>query len=120
MGSLQDLQPVEGRVAPALAEQFGVRTILSPRTYPCRLCALTYSNFGMRREWRDFVDSLDAQVELLHADELKARYGVEIVPLPAVFMEQGCEIKVLIHKDALDACRTLADLKFIVADSVKG
>ncbi len=93
--------------------------ILSPNTYPCRLCALTYSNVGMRREWRDFIDRLSAQVEFLHADELKGRYGIEAVPLPAVFMEQGGGLEVLIHKDALDACQNLADLKFIVADSIK-
>ena len=93
--------------------------IFSPSTYPCRLCALTYGNFGMRREWRDFVDSLDAQVEFLHADELKGRYGVEAVALPAVFIEQGGGLEVLLHKDALDACGTLADLKFLIADNVK-
>ncbi len=93
--------------------------IISPNTYPCSLCALTYSNFGMRREWRDFVDRFITQVEFLHADELKARYGAGTVPLPAVFMEQGGELEVLIHKDALDACQNLADLKFLVVDSVK-
>jgi len=93
--------------------------ILSPNTYPCSLCALTYSNVGMRREWRDFVGRLSARAEFLHADELKGRYGIKAVPLPAVFMEQGGGLEVLIHKDALDACQNLADLKFLVADSVK-
>lgn len=94
--------------------------ILSPNTYPCRLCALTYSNFGMRREWRDFVNRLSTQVEFLHADELKGKYGVEVVALPAVFMQRGGELEVVIHKDALDACQTLADLESLVVDSVKG
>jgi hypothetical protein len=94
--------------------------IFSPNTYPCRLCALTYGNFGMRREWQDFLDRLSTQVKFLHADELKGRCGVEAVALPAVFMEQGGELEVLIHKDALDACQTLADLKSLVVDSVKG
>lgn len=93
--------------------------IFSPSTYPCRLCALTYGNFGMRREWRDFVNRLSAQVEFLHADELKGRYGVEAVPLPAIFVEQGGGLEVLLHKDALDACQTLSGLKLLVADSVK-
>ncbi len=93
--------------------------ILSPATYPCHLCALTYGNLGMRREWRDFVAHLDARVELLHADELKGRYGVEAEPLPAVFLRQGSGLELLLHKNALEACQTLAALKFLVADSVK-
>ncbi len=93
--------------------------ILSPNTYPCSLCALTYGNFGMRREWRNFIDRLGTQVEFLHADELKDRYGVEAVALPAVFLEQGGELEVLVCKDALDACQTLSGLELLVADSVK-
>jgi len=29
--------------------------IVSPETYPCSLCALTYDNLGMRRPWREFI-----------------------------------------------------------------
>lgn len=59
-----------------------VHKLMSPATYPCILCALTYSNVGMRREWRAFTASLEPKSELLHADELAARYGVSGAALP--------------------------------------
>ncbi len=94
-----------------------VHKLVSPATYPCSLCALTYSTFGMRREWQAFISKLGHPVEFLHADELSQRYQVEAVPLPAVFLHQAGRLKMLIDKKTLDNCRTLRDLEHIVASS---
>ena len=93
--------------------------IFSPRTYACNLCALTHSAVGMRGEWRRFLEGLDAPPEFLHADELKARYGVAGVPLPAVFERDGGNIEVLFGADSINACRTLEDLKRLILSGVK-
>lgn len=94
--------------------------IFSPRTYRCNLCALTHSAVGMRREWKKFLDGLDRPLEFLHADEMKARYGVEGVPLPAIFESGGDETKVLAGADAINACRTMDDLKRLILDKRAG
>ena len=62
---------------------------VSPQTYNCQLCAVTYGPLGMRREWRDFVRGLGAEVTFLHRDELREQYGLSGVPLPAVFEQTG-------------------------------
>ena len=90
--------------------------IFSPQTYQCNLCALTHSAVGMRREWRRFLDGLDTPLEFLHADELKARYGVAGIPLPAVFQRDGEKVEVLLSADAINACRTLEELKRLIHD----
>ena len=59
----------------------------SPETYACRLCALTYDNFGMIREWKDFTRSLNIPTEFLHRDELKSQYGLENILLPVAFVQ---------------------------------
>jgi hypothetical protein len=86
----------------------------SPQTYRCNLCALTHSAVGMRKEWKRFLDSLDSPMEFLHADELKARYGVAGVPLPAIFQREGEGLEVLFGADAINACRTMDDLKRLI------
>ena len=43
-----------------------LKKIFSPKTYPCNLCVVTYNNFGMKREWNDFVFNLDYSIEFLH------------------------------------------------------
>ncbi|MBC6698730.1 hypothetical protein [Hymenobacter sp. BT190] len=59
---------------------------LSPGTYDCALCALTYGAFTMRPEWREFLQNLPIQPTFLHRDELRAQHP-ELVgqPLPAAF-----------------------------------
>lgn len=88
--------------------------IFSPRTYRCNLCALTHSAVGMRREWKRFLDGLDSPPEFLHADELKARYSVADIPLPAVFQREGEKLEVLCTADSINACRTMEDLKRLI------
>lgn len=88
--------------------------ILSPETYACRLCAVTYDNFGMRREWKQFVQSLGVPIEFLHRDELKQKYGVAAVPLPAVFAPDGRGLRVWLDAAAVNACRTLDELMELI------
>src|ERR1700755_2848795 len=85
--------------------------IFSPRTYACNLCALTHTAFGMRGEWRRFLEGLGVPLEFLHADELKSRYRVEGVPLPAVFVKDGASLRVTVSADEIDACGTLEELE---------
>lgn len=64
--------------------------ILSPSTYPCSLCAVTYGNLGMKPEWRAFIRQLPAQSTFLHRDELHAQYPeLAAAPLPAVFRREA-------------------------------
>jgi hypothetical protein len=88
--------------------------IFSPQTYQCNLCAITHSAVGMRAEWRRFLDGLGRPLEFLHADELKSRYGVSGVPLPAIFEREGENLRVLVGADAINACRTMDDLKRLI------
>lgn len=88
--------------------------IFSPQTYACNLCSLTYSPFGMKQEWKEFLGSLDLPMEFLHRDEFKARYGMEKVPLPAIFKKADDRLEVWIDAGAINSCRTLGDLKQLI------
>jgi hypothetical protein len=88
--------------------------IFSPQTYRCNLCALTHTALGMRREWKQFLDGLDVPSEFLHADELRARYGVAGAALPAIFKRAGGGVEVLVDAESINACQTLGDLKRLI------
>ena len=94
------------------------RKIFSPETYQCNLCALTYSTFGMRKVWKQFIETLGRPSEFLHADELKERYNVSGVPLPAVFIKEGGSLKLRIDASEIQQCRTLDDLIGLVRKRV--
>ena len=79
--------------------------ILSPSTYPCSLCAVTYGNLGMKPEWREFIQSLPARSIFLHRDELRAQYPeLATTPLPAVFRQlaEGEDWEVFLSADELN------------------
>lgn len=92
--------------------------ILSPSTYRCHLCALTHNSFAMRRDWKEFLATLDPPPAFLHAGELRER-GVAGVELPAVFAERGGRLEPLIAAAEINACRSLEDLKSLVASRAR-
>src|SRR5215213_1085263 len=91
--------------------------IFSPGTYACNLCALTHTAFGMRGEWRRFLEGLVVPLEFLHADELRSRYGLKDVALPAVFEKEGASLRVAVSADEINACGTLEELKRLILDA---
>jgi hypothetical protein len=77
--------------------------VISPATYPCSLCAITYGT-RMRPEWKAFIDSLPIPSEFLHRDELAAIYPwLADTPLPAVFFKDHLsELTLLVAAAELD------------------
>ena len=90
-----------------------VHKLLSPATYPCSLCALTYSAVSMRGAWRQFLDSLGMPVMFLYRDEFERDLDRSGVGLPAILLGgDGPEPHVLLSGDAL---RSLPDLPALIA-----
>ncbi|HEX8459577.1 MAG TPA: hypothetical protein VF656_19950 [Pyrinomonadaceae bacterium] len=96
--------------------------ILSPETYACNLCALTHTAFRVRREWTEFLESLDARTEFLHANELRERYGLTNLPLPAILRRRyddgdTTSLEEFIPATAINSCRTLDELKRLIREN---
>ncbi|MGB7873936.1 MAG: hypothetical protein WBL25_06095 [Anaerolineales bacterium] len=87
---------------------------ISPETYACSLCALTYGNLGMRRPWREFIKELGYEVEFLHRDELAEPYGIQDALLPAAFIQQNGKLRLWIKSETMEACESLDDLQSVV------
>ena len=92
--------------------------IVSPKTYPCSLCALTYNNLGMRRPWREFIKELGYEVEFLHRDELEEKYGVKDVMLPAAFIQRDGKLDLWITREAMVVCNSLDELQTLVKQNL--
>jgi hypothetical protein len=96
-----------------------VHKSISPATYQCNLCALTFGSLGMKGTWAEFIDGLGVPVEFLHRDELRQRHGVEDVYLPAVLVMEGSKVEMLIPADQINALWTLDELKGLVSVRVR-
>ena len=89
--------------------------VFAPETYSCNLCAITYGNFGMRAEWKEYLESLAADFVFLHRDELAARHPGTDAELPAIFRQEGEQLHPLITAAEINACGAIDDLKQLIS-----
>lgn len=94
-----------------------VHKTVSPETYGCNLCALTYGSLGMRRRWRGFVDGLPLPAVFVHRDEFRDGYDRDVA-LPAAFVEEDGELSLLLSADEINGCGTLDELMALVEEKV--
>jgi hypothetical protein len=92
--------------------------VFSPETYECNLCAMTFSSLGMKKEWKEFLKTIDIPLEFLHRDELKEKYASE-VELPAIFLKSGKELNLLIEAKAINGCKDIEDLKQLITEKMQ-
>jgi len=106
--------------------------LLSPATYPCSLCDLTYSAFGERKSWVRFRKALPVSQQYLHIDEFVSQYSSEInavqsgaaqsnpIQYPAILRLRdnvgsgGGGLELVATKQQLDACESQKALKSLV------
>ena len=48
--------------------------IVSPSTYNCQLCQLTYGLVNEKQAWKQFREQLGDEVQFLHRDEFEKQY----------------------------------------------
>jgi hypothetical protein len=93
--------------------------ILSPKTYPCNLCAITYGSMGMNKQWKEFIATLSVPVEFLHRDEFLKRYESEDTQLPAAFIKRGESTSRLITHSEINECTSVEDLMKLVTNKIE-
>ena len=101
----------------------GIHKIVSPSTYQCNLCALTYGAVRMKDEWRTFIEKLEINAEFLHRDEFlrllrEHPHRIEDVKFPAIFLRDGERITLLIRHDEINECKTLRDLMHLITQKL--
>lgn len=90
-----------------------VHKLVSPSTYPCALCALTYGAVSMRAEWRRFLDGTGLPTRFLYRDEFRRQSDGGDLALPVILLSGRAPMpEVLISAAELD---TLPDLTALIA-----
>jgi hypothetical protein len=89
--------------------------LLSPSTYPCRLCDVTYGSFGMKRHWAEAVARLPLPAAFLHRDE----FPCTDVPLPAVLLETGKDLDTLVSAEDFAAITRIDALEAAVLSALR-
>lgn len=95
-----------------------IRKVVSPSTYKCNLCKLTYGVLNMKKDWKEFIEKSGYELEFLHKDEFVKKFDIE-AGFPAVFLEGKEKIRVLIDKEEINLCKNLEELKELILRSTK-
>jgi hypothetical protein len=67
-----------------------IHKTLSPSTYECDLCAITYGAMSMRPEWRDWLKAQPWDAIFTYRDDFRAAYPAHAAEaLPAIFRRDG-------------------------------
>ncbi len=87
----------DGGIAQGIMDS--VHKTLSPSTYPCSLCAITYGAFTMDRRWRAWLKALPVPSVFFHKDDSPYRS----MALPVVLIERGGQVGTLVSAERLNA-----------------
>jgi len=97
-----------------------VHKIVSPETYSCNLCKLTYGNLGMKKEWKDFIVNIDVPVSFLHKDELTKEYpDKNLISLPVIFVASEKGLSLLISSEEINNQNTISNLISLIKNKMK-
>lgn len=83
---------------------------ISPKTYPCDLCAITYDVKGMLPKWKEYIHTLPYKFLFLHKDEMKKEYPFIATPLPAVLLLHNTDFEILISRNDFKEINSLDKL----------
>ena len=85
---------------------------ISPQTYECNLCGLTFGVVSEHKQWKKFRESSEAEMEFLHRDEFEKKYGREF-EYP-IILKKDTSLDVAISKTKLNEIATLDELIYEV------
>ena len=94
-----------------------IHKTLSPATYPCALCAITYGALRMDPVWNAWLKAQQFESEFRYRDEFRAAHPEADAPLPAIFRDYGGQLTLLIkaedfaHTLTVDALIALIELR---------
>jgi hypothetical protein len=84
--------------------------VISPNTYRCNLCKMTYGVIGEREEWKKYRESSKDEMEFLHKDEFENKYK-EKREYPIILkMNDSNEFEELINKEELERMDSISEL----------
>jgi len=66
------------------------KKIVKPNEYECNLCSVTFGNFGMKNEWKQYVSELPIDSKFLHRNEFEDLYDVKNAKYPAPGFCNSC------------------------------
>lgn len=96
-----------------------IHKTISPKTYQCSLCGLTYSEISMKNDWKEFINLLPFKIEFLYKDEFLKQYpGKQNLTFPSAYIIENGSLTELISTQEINQQKNLNELKALVNNKV--
>ena len=76
-----------------------IHKTVSPATYPCSLCAITYGVVRMNPKWKAWLKAKAFESQFYHRPDFRAAHPDVVVDLPAVLVDLDGALTPLIKAD---------------------
>jgi hypothetical protein len=96
-----------------------VHKLVSPATYSCDLCAITYGLTSMDKTWRIWLRALTLPTRFYHRPDFKADWPEVTAPLPAIFVHRGNTLDTLVSASEFKAVESVNALIALLEQKMK-
>ncbi len=87
--------------------------LLSPSTYDCKLCDITFGVFSENKRWKSFRETTPIEMIFLHKDEFLKKYNSKWLPnyeFPLILSEEDQELQVFMSSNDFETIATEEEL----------
>lgn len=98
-----------------------VHKVVSPSTYNCNLCDITFGLVGEKKIWKEFRNSYPIEMDFLHRDEFKKDYASKFgykFEYPIVLGVTSGGLEVVVNTDELNSMKAPEELVTLLKDRV--
>lgn len=97
----------------------GAHKILSPSTYECKLCEITFGAFTENTIWKKFRIESDVKMDFLHKNEFRKQYASKFgykFTFPIVLAESVNGLEILITTEEMNGLQDAGELIRLIKD----
>lgn len=90
-----------------------VHKILSPKTYECNLCELTFGVLSEKRKWKAFRKQSDIEMVFLHKEDYQRKFKSKfekLHDLPVILYQDNYDLSLLMGKEELNQIEDIETL----------
>ena len=85
--------------------------IVSPETYDCNLCAISYGTFTKKKRWSDYINSLPIKSTFTYKDKISAlKKELSSLRFPTIIIRDGVQLNEIISRNEINSIKNLNQL----------
>lgn len=89
--------------------------IVSPSTYACDLCTLSYGNLGIKTNWKEFLKELSVPFRFVYKNQIETLVPqLQNLPLPFIALISNGDVHVIVSSADFKNIKTEQELIEIV------